>query len=147
MVRAAARQGIDFERANLLGRWWWLRLNWLLNETEAQAERDLISMYHAQHMAVLSYTNTPRAFKHHWKESEKQIRLMFNSLYPWLAEKVEEQEGNEVVKLSQRWKETFGDPESPVVKQQIDATVKSWREIVRESEIKVYGNPVSRYDD
>ncbi len=131
LIRAAAKSGIDFSKAQLLGRWWWLKIAWILAEIDKEGERDLLRIYHSQHIAAFDYQASPKSFKHHWALATKSLSQLYNSIYPWA--KVHEMDIKDEAKaMADEWKARFGDPNDSKVKARIERTARMWAEMARQ---------------
>jgi len=141
MIRLCARRGLDFKEADLLGRWWWTKLKWILDETEQEHVREVLQLRHTQHSAALNYESGDKAFKHHWKESGSVVRQYYNSCFPWMGGGEEEPQVREYDRLRRAWIREFGDTSNEDTQKAIMQTAEEWLEVVRQAEIEAYGRP------
>jgi hypothetical protein len=117
MVQAAAEKVIDFTTADLLARNWWTKMHWLLGEMDKKNTLTMLTMQHAQHVAVLDYQNyqlDKNLFDQHWTAANDIMKLVFNNFYPHKPEAIEPT--NKYKDLMDKWNAKFGDIKDPNVK-------------------------------
>ena len=125
LIKQAAFRGlIDFSKADPSDRWWWLKLKWLLNELEEDNFRSAIKTHFHLNTALLSYQNEEKQFKHHWDRAVTLSDGLHDSLFPYAKIKKDpNSQQNEYKRLITSWKDTFGDPDDPLIKAEIQKTV------------------------
>lgn len=132
LVRLALKSGIDFSKANVLDRWWWIKASWLADELDVEQSRDVFKMEHIQHATAFSYESGSKAFKHHWQHSHKAMVDVYNSYYPWAKQKAPDMR-DELKRLRDEWIRVFGNPKDPNVDKLINWTDASWQKIAKEN--------------
>lgn len=118
---------LDFRRARLLDRDWWLLARWSLDWLEQELYGEVSRLKYDLHLAVLEYALEQKTFDLHWDQAQElQERLVRHKL-PWL--KIKKGPSRRDIKaMADRWKEVFGDPADPTVAARIGATVAALRE-------------------
>lgn len=124
LVRAAAKQGLDFREAKLSDRWWWLKVRWITDELDKESERLLLHTNHAQHIAAFDYSAGDKSYKHHWEAATRAVSHLYNSCYPWDPMKVPEPR-DAAKAMSKEWVQRFGDPNDPEVAKRINRVAKA----------------------
>lgn len=126
MVQAAAQKGLDYETADLRGRWWWLRASWLLNQLEDNNSIEILKLQHAQHSAVLDYTLEKSAFDNHWNGANEILRIIQKVKFPWDV-KLTTDKSSDITKMLADWKRIYGDLNDPKVKDRYDRVAAAMR--------------------
>lgn len=119
MVQAAVSGAIDFREADLLDRYWWLKLRWTLNQLEDNNAVEVLKLQHAQHCAVADYTLEEQAFKYHWDGANSTSREVSNLLFPW-AKKAKADSKSRSKELMAEWKKRYGDIRDPQVRKKFE---------------------------
>ncbi len=125
LIKQAAFTGlVDFSKARLSDRSWWIRLKWLLDELETHNVTKIHGMHFELNTALLDYKNDENQFTHHWDRSIEMINRVYNELFPWDKQAVDKKTIQKTYEnLANQWKEQFGDPDDPEVAKKIQNTV------------------------
>ena len=131
-MRSAARRGINFAEADLLGRWWWVKVAWVLDEEDRGAARELAKAEHAQYVGAFDNSPGSKAMKKNWESATASIIRLHNAYYPWNKQREPSMRDDAKLMLDE-WKRRFGDPRDPKVRARINATAKQWRAVAAAS--------------
>lgn len=128
MVQVAAKNGMNFNDADMRGRWWWLKVKWLIERIEDENLINIFSRQHSQHIAVLSYDPIQaQAFTKHWEEANKLLKEIHSLTFPWAKGSKERIGKDEIDSLMDQWTKTFGDRRDPAVKRKFDKVAEAIR--------------------
>ena len=131
LVRAAAKQGVDFRAADALSRSWWTRTKWILDQMDTDSQLDIFRLQHAQNLAIIPGVVTDKqGFRKHWDNANDLLTQIFNEHFPWQAK--DSSRTDQITQMRTAWIARWGDPNSPEGKQRIDNTV---RELERRNKI------------
>lgn len=102
-----------------------MRLNWLLEEVEAQECRNFIQLQTTKQAAALNYLSGKQAFDHHWKQLSDLSKHWTALSFPWLS--MDNRQDNK--QLMKRWlrAHNFTDVNSPEAKAKINALSEDLR--------------------
>ncbi len=125
IIQAARTGAIDFGRAKLLDRHWWLKLKFILNNLETDSLFRILKARQDQHLAAILTPNISQSsFDTHWSSANDAIGKMTESLFPWMGDMSSKAVKNRNIQMmADAWKQRWGDPKDPKVKANIDATV------------------------
>ena len=137
MVRAAASGRVDFANADLLGRKWWMRLGWILDELELEGVSKVQAMRHAQYVAGLDPMSGQKAFEYHWKMADECLSSVHAQLFPWLKDGDEEETAEASAgRVKTTWESVFGDPEDPANKRNLLAYRRRLQKMLADAEAR-----------
>jgi hypothetical protein len=129
MVQAATAGAIDFNRAEILDRHWWLKLRWTLDRLGDEHTIDVRKLQHAQHISVLDYTLDRRIFDMHWDGGNNAINDIFRLHFPWVD--VQARDGRNYDSLVDQWRAKYGDMNDPEVRKKFNAMIDKVRQHMR----------------
>lgn len=137
MVQAAAEGALDFREADVLDRSWWRKV-WLVKDYLARKNRTEVLRDKLHHKLVilqspLAITN-PTIYEVVEQECNS-IRDEINRLYnPWMPEFKPLSPREYIAQMEQRYKEEFGDWNSPEFQSELDALLEYWASGVDEDD-------------
>lgn len=120
MVRAAASGAIDFAQADPNDRWWWKRLNFILDEVGRRDRLEWLQA-NARHYAGLLANGKleNEAFQKTQEASMELVGSVYTLLFPWQSDVSLQQD------LVDMWTSEYGDINSPETKAMIDAAIEA----------------------
>lgn len=127
MVQAAAKNGLDFEAADLRDHNWWRKAGWVLDRIEDDQYADLLKMQHAQHINVLDYSTEQKVFEHHWEAASEIIDKLISLRFPWTKDAGKKSKQKTYDSLMDAWKKKYGDIRDPKVKQHFAQIAENMR--------------------
>lgn len=121
-VRAYTKGLVTFKEEEREDIRWRLREEILLSEVEREVLAKLHEMVHLQEASASQYVDQT-TFDHHHNAANKQYHSYAKLMYPYGTD-AKTLDQKTVDELVTRWKEVYGDPDSPKVKRAIEAMTR-----------------------
>lgn len=123
IVQAARTGAIDFSKARLLDRHWWLKTKLLIDDLERDNLSKVFRLRQAQHLAAVLVPNLKDdSFDTHWTGSQDALGKFTELLFPWYGDmSAKAMQQRNMRSMADSWKTVWGDPADPKVAARIQA--------------------------
>ena len=117
---------MDFSKADIFDRRWWLCLEWRMDQLE---ERNLREVYRQQHLhsLLLLPVSSEETIKVGWDKAHDLLDRYASSRFPWLklAKPSTQSRTTSIQQLADTWEEIWGKQSDPDTQQRIQNTVRA----------------------
>ena len=126
MTRAATRGVIDFSQFDPWDAWWWKKLRWVLDEVEAEQNREVTRTQHNHWITLASHSRlTEESFEQIKINANEALQRFLKLSYPWLADKMTESSSQtNLDRMVEQHHEVFGKPGEARYEKMIDRMYK-----------------------
>ena len=128
MVQAAAAGAINFRDADILDREWWTKVKWLVEAYDSQKRVDLCHVQLRRTSLMMANTDDSADYNAELADYKTTLNKLIAEMYPW--EDTGPQSLEEVGEVMRdQYLETFGDPNSPEGKAEIQKLLDHWESV------------------
>lgn len=122
-LRAAVCGALDFSKANVKDRSWWLKWRYVIDALAAQEHVELINNLYALSLALLANPKMDLTTQH--KSTLERYKILRQAKQPWSELLDEQYRRSEEEEYRLQWKRLTGwDPNDKVAKEKWDAEVR-----------------------